>query len=84
VLAELVAGHGVVPAAPVVVVAGAVGDAPSTVESVWVWVRPAGTVGVVFALVVAVMRCLPPTTGLCGVMAVVLAGAGLCGCPTAV
>ena len=77
-LAELV-GHGVVPIVPVVVVAGAVGDPLSTVESVWVWVRPAGAAGVVFALVVAVVWCLPPTSGLCGVMAVALVGAGLCG-----
>ncbi len=83
VLAELVAGHVGVPV-PVVVVAGAVVDPFSTVESVWVWVRPAGAVGVVFALVVAPLPCLPPTSGLCGVMAVALTGAGLCGCLTAV
>jgi len=78
-LSGLVAGQGVVPVVPGVVV-----DPLSTVESVWVWVRPAGTAGVVFAFVVAGVPCSPPTVGLCWVVAVALVGAGLCGCLTAV
>ncbi len=83
-LSELAAGQGVVPVVPVVVVAGVVADPFSTVESVWVWVRPVGAIGVVFALVVAGLPCLPRASGLCGVVAVALAGAALCGCLTAV
>jgi len=81
-LSELVAGQSVVPAVPEA--AGVVVD--STVESVWVWVRPGGAVGVAFALVVAGPPCLVAglTSGLCGVVPVALAAAGLCGCLTAV
>jgi hypothetical protein len=70
----------------VVVVAGVV-DA-RTVASVCVWVRPGGgalTLGLVSALVVAVSVCLAAgfSTGLCAAAAA-LAGAGFCGCVTAV
>lgn len=75
VLSELVAGQDVVPVVGVVV---AVVDPLSTVESVWVCVRPGGTTGVVLvfvpALVVSV-TCLATVlpAGLCAVVALALA-----------
>jgi hypothetical protein len=80
-VAELEPGQLVL--APAVANVGVVGWA-STVASVWVWVRPGGTLGV--ALACAGVVCLPrvlAATELCAVVAVVLAGgAGLCTCLT--
>jgi hypothetical protein len=68
----LVAGHVVVVAAgvPVVVAAGVLEPA-STVESVWVWVRPASTVGVGLVFESLVATAVP-------FLAVVLVACGLC------
>ena len=73
-LSELVAGQDVVP----VGVDVAVVDPLSTVESVWVCVRPEGTTGVVLAFVPALVvsvACLATVllAGLCGVAALALA-----------
>ena len=78
-LSELVAGQGVVPVVGVVV---AVVDPLSTVESVWVCVRPVGTTGVVLAFVPALVvsvACLATVlpAGLCAAMALALARAAL-------
>jgi hypothetical protein len=83
--AELVAGHPVVPVVPAVVVAGV--EPASTVESVWVWVRPVGTFGAVFVPVfkAVVPVCLASVFG-CDLLcwaAVFAFFACLCGCVTA-
>jgi hypothetical protein len=62
-----VAGHVVVPVAAVVVVVAGVVEPASTVESVWVCVRPARTVAVVFGFASLVAVVVP-------FLAVVLAG----------
>ena len=76
-------GSVVAPAVPAAATLGVV-DWPSTVGSVWVWVRPGRGVGLVFGLVAAPAVCLAVvlSAGFLAVVAAFLAGAALCGCLT--
>lgn len=84
---EVVSVQPAVPAAPTVGVV----DWASTVESVWVWVRPGGTVGLAFAFCLAFAAAVPVLAlgsglfkVLWAVLATFLAGAALCGLTTGV
>jgi hypothetical protein len=88
VVAGVVEVVSVQPEVPAAATVGVV-DWASTVESVCVWIRPDGTVGLVFAFSLAFAAAVPVValtvclfTVLCAVVAVVLAGEALCGLTT--
>jgi hypothetical protein len=81
----VVAEVGSVPALPAAATVGVV-DCGRTVASVWVWVRPGGTLGFVLTLVLPVVGLVGLAVVLSGdflaVVEAFLAGAALCGCLT--